>query len=236
MLTHSPSFPHRSTSQKPWRQRLLVFRARTDAWPGLGLLVSLLVLPPGLAKRYFLGKGSAPFPLLRRTPIFSLTSFPFPFLPYSIHIGLFFSIIEFLGIMTENHTPSTTQPTLPAPVAEAAPIQATPAPSASVTATAAAATAAVNNAPSMNGVGEQLPCQWVGCTEKSPTAESLYEHVCERHVGRKSTNNLNLTCQWGTCNTTTVKRDHITSHIRVHVPLKPHKCDFCGKAFKRPRI
>ncbi|KAJ5944070.1 hypothetical protein N7516_004238 [Penicillium verrucosum] len=87
----------------------------------------------------------------------------------------------------------------------------------------------------MNGVGEQLPCQWVGCTEKSPTAESLYEHVCERHVGRKSTNNLNLTCQWGTCNTTTVKRDHITSHIRVHVPLKPHKCDFCGKAFKRPQ-
>jgi len=32
-----------------------------------------------------------------------------------------------------------------------------------------------------------------------------------------------------------VKRDHITSHIRVHVPLKPHKCDFCGKAFKRPQ-
>ena len=37
------------------------------------------------------------------------------------------------------------------------------------------------------------------------------------------------------CRTTTVKRDHITSHIRVHVPLKPHKCDFCGKAFKRPQ-
>lgn len=54
-------------------------------------------------------------------------------------------------------------------------------------------------------------------------------------MGRKSTNNLNLTCQWGNCRTTTVKRDHITSHIRVHVPLKPHKCDFCGKAFKRPQ-
>lgn len=46
---------------------------------------------------------------------------------------------------------------------------------------------------------------------------------------------MNLTCQWGNCRTTTVKRDHITSHIRVHVPLKPHKCDFCGKAFKRPQ-
>lgn len=54
-------------------------------------------------------------------------------------------------------------------------------------------------------------------------------------MGRKSTNNLNLTCQWGSCRTTTVKRDHITSHIRVHVPLKPHKCEFCGKSFKRPQ-
>lgn len=59
--------------------------------------------------------------------------------------------------------------------------------------------------------------------------------MCEKHVGRKSTNNLNLTCQWNSCRTTTVKRDHITSHIRVHVPLKPHKCDFCGKSFKRPQ-
>ncbi len=54
-------------------------------------------------------------------------------------------------------------------------------------------------------------------------------------MGRKSTNNLNLVCQWNQCRTTTVKRDHITSHIRVHVPLKPHKCDFCGKSFKRPQ-
>lgn len=67
------------------------------------------------------------------------------------------------------------------------------------------------------------------------SANTSQDHVCERHVGRKSTNNLNLTCQWGACRTTTVKRDHITSHIRVHVPLKPHKCDFCGKAFKRPQ-
>ncbi|WPG98499.1 Hypothetical protein R9X50_00129000 [Acrodontium crateriforme] len=82
---------------------------------------------------------------------------------------------------------------------------------------------------------DNLTCQWQGCGERTDSAESLYDHVCERHVGRKSTNNLNLTCQWGACRTTTVKRDHITSHIRVHVPLKPHKCDFCGKAFKRPQ-
>lgn len=102
---------------------------------------------------------------------------------------------------------------------------------------------------------DSLTCQWLDCGDRATSAESLYEHVCERyellrvfvqsfinnadahprHVGRKSTNNLNLQCQWGNCRTTTVKRDHITSHIRVHVPLKPHKCDFCQKSFKRPQ-
>ncbi|KIW01163.1 hypothetical protein, variant [Verruconis gallopava] len=91
----------------------------------------------------------------------------------------------------------------------------------------------VNN--NNNVAGDSLICQWTNCGERLPSPEQLYDHVCERHVGRKSTNNLNLTCQWGSCRTTTVKRDHITSHIRVHVPLKPHKCDFCGKAFKRPQ-
>ena len=61
------------------------------------------------------------------------------------------------------------------------------------------------------------------------------DHVCEQHIGRKSTNNLNLQCAWGTCRIHVVKRDHITSHIRVHVPLKPHRCEFCSKAFKRPQ-
>jgi hypothetical protein len=82
---------------------------------------------------------------------------------------------------------------------------------------------------------DSLLCQWEKCSERCPTPESLFDHICEKHVGRKSTNNLNLTCGWNSCRTTTVKRDHITSHIRVHVPLKPHKCDFCGKAFKRPQ-
>jgi hypothetical protein len=83
--------------------------------------------------------------------------------------------------------------------------------------------------------GDDLACQWDKCTERCESAEALYDHICERHVGRKSTNNLNLTCGWNMCRTTTVKRDHITSHIRVHVPLKPHKCEFCGKSFKRPQ-
>ncbi|KAI4210377.1 MAG: hypothetical protein LQ351_006744 [Letrouitia transgressa] len=71
--------------------------------------------------------------------------------------------------------------------------------------------------PSSQGTAsEPFQCHWQGCREKSPSAEVLY-------------------CGWANCNIAVVKRDHITSHIRVHVPLKPHRCDFCGKAFKRPQ-
>jgi hypothetical protein len=100
--------------------------------------------------------------------------------------------------------------------------------------TTAASTSSASNASNANA-DESLVCRWNACNQRFNTAETLYDHICERHVGRKSTNNLNLTCQWNSCRTTTVKRDHITSHIRVHVPLKPHKCDFCGKSFKRPQ-
>lgn len=79
--------------------------------------------------------------------------------------------------MTENHIPQTSTPqaaptAVPVTSEQTHPISQVPATvPASVTATAAAAAAAVS---SMNGAGEQLPCQWVGCTEKSPTAEALY--------------------------------------------------------------
>ncbi|KAF4587769.1 pH-response transcription factor [Ophiocordyceps camponoti-floridani] len=97
--------------------------------------------------------------------------------------------------------------------------------------------AAVAHSPqhSASSPDDNLTCRWNACNQKFASPETLYEHICERHVGRKSTNNLNLTCHWNACRTTTVKRDHITSHIRVHVPLKPHKCEFCGKSFKRPQ-
>ncbi|KAL3479255.1 hypothetical protein BJX99DRAFT_86998 [Aspergillus californicus] len=154
--------------------------------------------------------------------------------------------------MSDQDTTSTTVAAVAAstpqePLQSIAQVTSPTSPSVTATAMAAAAAAvsppvngnAVSPTPASSSVttrpSEELSCMWQGCTEKLPTPELLYEHVCERHVGRKSTNNLNLTCQWGSCRTTTVKRDHITSHIRVHVPLKPHKCDFCGKAFKRPQ-
>ena len=107
-----------------------------------------------------------------------------------------------------------------------------------------------------SNTNDSYVCQWAGCGRRADSPELLYvsnppwlilstqcelivkcskDHVCDIHIGRKSTNNLNLTCGWGSCNISVVKRDHITSHIRVHVPLKPHRCTFCGKAFKRPQ-
>ncbi|KAG6115857.1 hypothetical protein E4U13_002396 [Claviceps humidiphila] len=98
-----------------------------------------------------------------------------------------------------------------------------------------APSSATSNASPHSIADDHLTCRWNQCNQKFGSPELLYEHICDRHVGRKSTNNLSLTCHWNSCRTTTVKRDHITSHIRVHVPLKPHKCDMCGKSFKRPQ-
>ena len=59
-----------------------------------------------------------------------------------------------------------------------------------------------------------LICLWVDCGKPYPDAETLYNHLCNDHIGRKSTNNLCLTCKWKDCGATCAKRDHITSHLR----------------------
>lgn len=92
-------------------------------------------------------------------------------------------------------------------------------------------------AASPTGSSGTSTCKWSNpvCREQFQTPEELYQHLTEVHVGRKSNNNLNLTCRWEQCNTTVIKRDHITSHLRVHVALKPHTCPKCQKSFKRPQ-
>ncbi|RHZ83628.1 hypothetical protein Glove_89g95 [Diversispora epigaea] len=82
---------------------------------------------------------------------------------------------------------------------------------------------------------EELICLWDHCGHSFDDPELLYNHLANDHVGRKSTGNLCLDCHWDRCETQTTKRDHITSHLRVHVPLKPHICESCKKAFKRPQ-
>ncbi|KAL1920862.1 uncharacterized protein VTP21DRAFT_11497 [Calcarisporiella thermophila] len=94
-----------------------------------------------------------------------------------------------------------------------------------------------DKAKSPDDPGRPLVCLWKDCGRMFPggEAETLYQHVCDDHIGRKSTNNLCLTCKWDGCDVSTVKRDHLTSHLRVHIPSKPHGCRFCGKTFKRPQ-
>ncbi|AQZ16570.1 RIM101 (YHL027W) [Zygosaccharomyces parabailii] len=82
---------------------------------------------------------------------------------------------------------------------------------------------------------EQFYCKWDQCDRMFNQPEFLYHHLCQDHVGRKSQRNLQLACKWKDCNVKTEKRDHITSHLRVHVPLKPFDCSKCGKKFKRPQ-
>lgn len=74
-----------------------------------------------------------------------------------------------------------------------------------------------------------LQCQWEGCSELFHDPEELFHHLCDAHVGRKSTNNLNLTCKWHACNVTCAKRDHITSHMRG-------ECLQCGVPFRKGEV
>jgi hypothetical protein len=68
-------------------------------------------------------------------------------------------------------------------------------------------------------------CRWRHCTKTFTGPEQLYQHLCDDHVGRHARGNLCLECRWEDCQTVTNKRDHITSHLRVHVPLTPLRCD-----------
>lgn len=79
-------------------------------------------------------------------------------------------------------------------------------------------------------------CRWENCQRTYTDAELLYAHLTNDHVGRKSTGNLCLTCHWEQCDVSVIKRDHITSHLRVHVPLKPHRCTVRKKALLYMRI
>ncbi|KAI1300725.1 hypothetical protein EDD11_006015 [Mortierella claussenii] len=83
---------------------------------------------------------------------------------------------------------------------------------------------------------DEYVCRWDACNKNFGDAEQLYEHLRDDHVGRKAHNNLCLTCRWDKCEVPTfLKRDHITSHLRVHVASKPYHCEICHKGFKRPQ-
>lgn len=84
-------------------------------------------------------------------------------------------------------------------------------------------------------INEENICHWQECLTQFSTAEDLFNHVCSTHIGRKSAGTLSLECKWTGCQARASKRDHLTSHCRVHIALKPHVCSVCTKAFKRPQ-
>lgn len=69
-----------------------------------------------------------------------------------------------------------------------------------------------------------IVCRWLHCERQFRNFDQLYYHLCEDHVGRKSTGNLCLKCCWQNCQVVKTKRDHLTSHLRVHVANRPFFC------------
>ncbi|CAG8641590.1 17332_t:CDS:2 [Acaulospora morrowiae] len=95
-----------------------------------------------------------------------------------------------------------------------------------------ASSATYSDADSVYHEDDVLICHWKKCNRQFDDAEAMYSHLSVDHVGRKSTGNLCLDCYWDDCDVRTSKRDHITSHLRVHVPLKPHICEDLKKHYK----
>lgn len=67
-------------------------------------------------------------------------------------------------------------------------------------------------------------CHWADCRRVFNDPEALLEHLSDDHVGRRSTNNLCLECKWNDCGATAAKRDHLVSHLKVHLPFKRESC------------
>ena len=75
----------------------------------------------------------------------------------------------------------------------------------------------------------KLPCLWKDCDYKG-IANELYEH-CIEHLG--SPQNESFECLWNFCEFTTTKYHGLKSHIGIHIPYKPFKCEICDRPFKR---
>ncbi|OLY80430.1 pH-response transcription factor pacC/RIM101 [Smittium mucronatum] len=83
-------------------------------------------------------------------------------------------------------------------------------------------------------MSETYICKWEGCEyEPFTDIDIMYSHLTSEHVGRKTKGNLCLTCKWQSCGHSFTKRDHITSHVKIHIPYKPFPCQICNRPFKR---
>jgi hypothetical protein len=70
------------------------------------------------------------------------------------------------------------------------------------------------------------------CPEVFGSAEDLFKHV-SLHIADAKSEKMPFLCRWSDCDKQNHRKDHLVSHIRVHIPHRPYKCKVCGKAFKR---
>ncbi|KNE71526.1 hypothetical protein AMAG_20380 [Allomyces macrogynus ATCC 38327] len=131
---------------------------------------------------------------------------------------------------------ATPPPLAPAP----APAMAQPSPQdRALPAVPAAAASASPPAPTATDANDDdWPCQWTGCAQRFTDSDGLLQHLDADHIGRKKLGNLCLECKWvlpdgQLCGVAKTKRDHITSHLRVHIRAQPHVCETCRRRFKR---
>ncbi|KAI9329437.1 hypothetical protein BDR26DRAFT_1011714 [Obelidium mucronatum] len=76
------------------------------------------------------------------------------------------------------------------------------------------------------------------CPHTFNTADELFIHLSEDHIGRKALGTLVLTCEWAGCIHKTrlfAKRDNAVSHVRSHVHFRANICKDCGSQFKWPQ-
>lgn len=81
---------------------------------------------------------------------------------------------------------------------------------------------------------QPVVCKWENCLTVFMNSELLHKHVGETHALKQRSDDREYSCKWGACNKATFKkREHLLSHLMVHIPLKRFKCITCQKKFKR---
>lgn len=93
-------------------------------------------------------------------------------------------------------------------------------------------------------------CRWGSCNLHFADGDDLYRHICTDHITKRPRKKSKprsfdpsvkeppippLYCEWENCQVCVQKRDHLTSHARIHIDTKPFECDQCFRKFKRPQ-
>lgn len=77
---------------------------------------------------------------------------------------------------------------------------------------------------------QPVVCKWENCLTVFMNCELLHKHVGEAHALKQKIDDFEYSCKWGACNKATFKkREHLLSHLMVHIPLKRFKCITCQK-------